>query len=70
MQSVPQLFRQTLLGLNHAVSLVWSSAPSWTAASALLLALEGLLPLAALCLMKLIVDSLTASLDWIGGQSI
>ena len=59
MQSVPQLFRQTLLGLNRAVRLVWSSAPSWTAASALLLVLEGLLPLAALYLMKLIVDSLS-----------
>ena len=59
MPSVPQLFRQTLLGLNRAVRLVWSSAPSWTAASALLLFLEGLLPLAALYLMKLIVDSLS-----------
>ena len=37
----------------------WSGAPSWTAASALLLVLEGLLPLAALYLMKLIVDSLS-----------
>ena len=34
MQSVPQLFHQTLLGLYRAVRLVWSSAPSWTAASA------------------------------------
>ena len=59
MQSVPQLFRQTRLGLSRAVRLVWSSAPAWTAASALLLVLEGLLPLAALYLMKLIVDSLS-----------
>ena len=64
MQSIPQLFRQTCLGLRRAVRLVWSSAPSWTAASALLLVIEGLLPLAALYLMKLIVDSLTASADF------
>jgi len=64
MHSIPQLFRQTYLGLCRAVRLVWSSAPSWTAASALLLVLEGLLPLAALYLMKLIVDSLTASADF------
>ena len=40
MQSIPQLFRQTLLGLNRAVRLVWFSAPEWTAALALLLVLD------------------------------
>jgi ATP-binding cassette subfamily B protein len=64
MQSVPQLILQTCIGLGRAARLVWSSAPAWTTASALLLVLEGLLPLAALYLMKLIVDSLTADSDF------
>ncbi len=46
--------------LRKAVELVWSSAPRWTIASFALIVLQGVLPLAALYLMKLIVDSVTA----------
>ncbi len=46
--------------LRKAVELVWSSAPRWTAVSAALIVLQGILPLAALYLMKLIVDSVSA----------
>lgn len=46
--------------LRKAVELVWSSAPRWTIASAALIVLQGILPLASLYLMKLIVDSIGA----------
>jgi ATP-binding cassette subfamily B protein len=48
------------LELQRAVRLVWSSAPRWTAALVILLLIQGLLPLAALYVMKLLVDGLTA----------
>ena len=49
--------------LRRAVSLVWESSPRWTLAGALLLVMQGLLPLASLYLMELIVDSVTAGLE-------
>ncbi|OFW61273.1 MAG: ABC transporter ATP-binding protein [Actinobacteria bacterium RBG_16_64_13] len=42
--------------LGRALRLVWSIAPRWTAASVILTVLQGILPLAAVWLMKLIVD--------------
>jgi ATP-binding cassette subfamily B protein len=48
------------LELQRAVRLVWSSAPRWTASLIILLLIQGLLPLAALYVMKLLVDGLTA----------
>jgi ATP-binding cassette, subfamily B, bacterial len=45
--------------LMRAVRLVWDSAPGWTAAQAVLIIIQGLLPLASLFLMKLIVDAVT-----------
>jgi len=60
------------LQLKQAISLVWQSAPGWTLAGIVLIILQGSLPLAALYLMKLIVDSVTtgagfeAVLLWIG----
>ncbi len=49
-----------VLQLRHALGLVWESAPGWTVAGAVLIIVQGVLPLAALYLMKLIVDSVTA----------
>ncbi len=46
--------------LRQALGLVWSSAPRWTMASAAIVVLQGILPLATLYLMKLIVDSVSA----------
>ena len=51
------------LRLKRALSLVWQSAPGWTLASAFLVVLQGILPLASLYLMKLIVDSVTAGMN-------
>lgn len=48
---------ESALQLRKAVRLVWDSAPSWTAASVLLIFVQAALPLAALYLTKLIVDS-------------
>ena len=48
---------------GRALRLVWQSAPSWTIASAALLILQGVLPLVALYLMKLIVDGVAAGLE-------
>jgi len=50
---------QTLL---RALRLVWSMAPGWTAANMLLVVIMGVLPIAALYLTKVIVDSVTAGL--------
>lgn len=52
-----------ILNLKRALSIVWQSAPGWTLASAFLVVLQGILPLASLYLMKLIVDSLTAGIS-------
>ena len=59
--SIPQKLRRAFL-LRRAVRLVWQCAPGWTLASLALLVVQGLLPLAALYLMKLVVDSVTARL--------
>ena len=50
------------LRLDRAVRFVWQAAPGWTVASLALLLLQGVLPLLALYLMKLIVDAVTFSL--------
>ena len=47
--------------LARAFRLVWESAPGWTTASLVLVAAQGLLPLASLYLMKLLVDALAAA---------
>jgi ATP-binding cassette, subfamily B, bacterial len=49
------------LRLRRALRLVWESAPGWTVASAVLVFLQGLLPLALLYLTKLIVDEVAAA---------
>jgi len=52
-----------IFSLKHALSLVWQSAPGWTLISGFSVVLQGILPLASLYLMKLIVDSMTASVN-------
>jgi ATP-binding cassette subfamily B protein len=52
-----------LTHLWQAVRIVWRSAPGWTAANVALVFVQGLLPLLALYLMKLVVDAITAGLS-------
>jgi hypothetical protein len=59
--SLRQKIRRAFL-LRRAVRLVWQCAPAWTLASLALLVVQGLLPLASLCLLKLVVDSVTVRL--------
>ena len=51
--------KETLL---RALRLVWTMAPGWTAINVVLVIILGILPIAALFLTKLIVDSVTAGL--------
>lgn len=50
------------LFLRRAVELVWQGAPGWAVVNLVLLVTQGLLPLAAIYLTKLIIDAVTASL--------
>lgn len=54
-----QIIRQALR-LDRAVRLVWKSAPGWTLVNLGLILVQGLIPLAALFLMKQIVDVVAA----------
>jgi len=54
---------QRALKIGRAVGLVWRCAPGFTAAHFALTTLQGLLPLAALYLMKLVVDAVTAGIS-------
>lgn len=54
--------RQLLENLKRAIGLVWQSTPLWTAATAILLLVQGFLPLVSLYLMKLLVDAVTAGI--------
>ena len=57
--------RQTLrqaIRLDRAMRLVWQAAPGWTLLNLALIGVQGALPLAALYLMKRIVDAVTAAL--------
>src|SRR5215471_4604254 len=51
-----------LLQLKRAFILVWRIAPVWTAASFIVMLVQAALPLAALYLMKLIVDAAASEL--------
>jgi ATP-binding cassette subfamily B protein len=48
------------LQLGRAVRFVWQSAKGWTIANGVLVAVQGVLPLLPLYLMKLLVDAVTA----------
>lgn len=61
--SLPPLKFSTLSGMLHrSLKLVWTMAPGWTTANTLLIVVMGILPITALYLTKLIVDSITAGL--------
>lgn len=47
--------------LPKALALVWQAAPRWTAAWAILLVIQGLLPVATVYLTRALVDNLTAT---------
>ena len=49
--------------LNQALRFVWISSPSLTIVAVLLVTLQGILPLAALYLMKLVIDAITATIN-------
>ena len=49
------------LHLGAALRLVWRAAPGWTALSAVVAIVQGVVPLLAVYLMKLIVDAVTAA---------
>ncbi|MCL1465756.1 ABC transporter ATP-binding protein [Argonema galeatum] len=54
--------------LSRSLALVWTSAKNWTIAGAILLVVQGLLPVATVYLTQQLVDSLVAALgagaDW------
>jgi ATP-binding cassette subfamily B protein len=47
--------------LDRAVRFVWQAGPKWVVGSAGIMALQGVVPLAALYLTKLIIDAVTAA---------
>jgi len=51
------------LRVDRAVRLVWQASPGWTLINSALQIIQGILPLAALYLMKLIVDAVTFSIS-------
>jgi ATP-binding cassette subfamily B protein len=51
------------LRVDRAVRLVWQATPGWALANFVLQIIQGILPLAALYLMKLIVDAVTFSIN-------
>ncbi len=63
--SIKNRLRHTVR-LDRAVRFVWQAGPDWFICSSVLVVLQGALPLVAIYLMKLIVDSVTAS---IGAQN-
>jgi ATP-binding cassette subfamily B protein len=48
--------------LDRAIRFVWQAGPGWFICSSLLVVLQGSLPLVAIYLMKLIVDSVTVAI--------
>lgn len=54
---------KSTLYLLPTLRLVWQASPGWTVARSSLLVFQGLLPLAAIYLVKLIVDSISAGLN-------
>ena len=54
--------RPFLLTLRHALSFVWQSSPSLAVGSIVVRVIQGLLPLVALYLTKLLIDAVTEGL--------
>ncbi len=59
--SIKNRLRHTVR-LDRAIRFVWQAGSGWFVCSSLLVVLQGTLPLAAIYLMKLIVDSVTAAI--------
>ncbi len=57
---------RSLAPLKRGALLVWETSPRWTVVQAVLLVLQGLVPLATLWLMKEIVDAVTAAIAGTG----
>ncbi len=51
----------TALRLDRAIRFVWRAGPGWTVASLFFVVIQGLFPLVTLYLMKLVIDTVTAS---------
>lgn len=51
-----------ILPMRRALRFVWDSAPGWTATRVALICVQGVLPLAALYVMKLIVDAVATGI--------
>ena len=64
MSKTPTLGKRikTALNLGRALRMVWQTAPGWTLVNSLLVFVQGVLPLAALYMMKRIMDGVTNSL--------
>ncbi len=58
--------RSQLPFVPRALRLVWAAAPAWTVASAALVVVQGLLPVAQVYLTKAVVDSLVATVQGAG----
>jgi len=56
----------SLAPLKRGALMVWETSPGWTVVQGVVLLLQGLVPLAALWLMKKIVDALTAAIGGTG----
>ncbi len=54
---------QNTLRFLPALRLVWQSSRAWTIARIVLVSIQGILPLAAIYLAKLIIDTITANLN-------
>jgi ATP-binding cassette subfamily B protein len=52
-----------VLRVDRAIRLVWQASPGWTLANLVLQIIQGILPLAALYLMKLIVNAVILSIN-------
>ncbi len=68
-QKISLAFRQ-LPSVLRAVRLVWQVAPGWTLLNALMILVQGLLPLAALYLLKRVVDSVSAGFSAQAGNAL
>ena len=58
-----------ILQLPYAFRLVWAGGPWWCVASFAVVAVQGALPLAALMLLKRIVDSVVSAIPGAGGEA-
>lgn len=52
-----------IIRLDRAIAFVWQAGATWVICSGAVMVLQGVVPLAALYLMKMIVDSVTAALN-------